>query len=103
MAGGAGAGVNAASVKRGEYVLYWMRTALRVDENPALDAAIAVGNAWRLPVLVYQALSERYPYASDRHHIFQLEAARDVQAAIVARNVGYIFHLERTRRSVVPI
>ncbi len=79
----------------GEFVLYWLRTAVRADENPALDAALAAGNALGLPVLIYHALSERYPYASDRHHTFQLEAARDLQAAIGERNVGYVFHLER--------
>ena len=31
-----------------------------------------------LPILVYQAISERYPYASDRHHTFMLEGARDL-------------------------
>ena len=80
---------------RGEFVLYWMRTAVRVDENPALDAAIKSGNRLGLPVLVYHGLSDRYPYASDRHHTFILQGARDVQAAFGERNLGYAFHLER--------
>ena len=79
----------------GDFVLYWMRMAVRVDENPALDAAIEIGNRLDLPVLVYHALSDRYLYASDRHHTFVLQGARDVQAAIGERNVGYVFHLER--------
>ncbi|MFY8201245.1 MAG: hypothetical protein ACOVLE_11270, partial [Pirellula staleyi] len=52
----------------GQFVLYWMRTAIRVDENPALDVSIRIANAFGLSVLVYHGLSERYPYASDRHH-----------------------------------
>ena len=78
-----------------EFVLYWMRTAVRVDENPALEAAIAFANQLEVPVVVYHALSERYPYASDRHHTFVLQGARDVQAACDAKNVAYVFHLER--------
>lgn len=79
----------------GEFVLYWMRTALRANENPALEVAIATANELRLPILVYHALSERYPYASDRHHTFILQGARDVQFALAKREIAYAFHLER--------
>jgi len=79
----------------GKYVLYWMRTAVRVVENPALDVAIHIANEFDLPVLIYHGLSERYPYASDRHHTFILQGARDVQAAFKSLNVEYAFHLER--------
>lgn len=78
-----------------EYVLYWMRTAVRAHENPALDVALDAGRRLGLPVFVYHALSERYPYASDRHHTFILEGARDVEAECAARGIGYAFHLER--------
>ena len=79
----------------GKYVLYWMRTAIRIEENPALDVAIHIANEWDLPVLIYHGLSERYPYASDRHHTFILQGARDVQATAYTLNVEYAFHLER--------
>lgn len=79
----------------GAYVLYWMRTAARGHENPALDAAIGIANQLGLPVLVYHALSERYPYASDRHHRFILEGARDASREVSARGIRYVFHLER--------
>ena len=81
--------------ENGEFVLYWMRTAVRVDDNPALDAAIEVANHLDLPVFIYHALSERYPYASDRHHTFILQAARDIQAEVAEMNLSYAFHLER--------
>ena len=79
----------------GEYVLYWARTAVRAHENPALDTAIALGAALSVPVFVYHALSERYPYASDRHHTFILEGARDFAAELGGREIGTAFHLER--------
>ncbi|MBU6365476.1 MAG: FAD-dependent oxidoreductase [Gemmatimonadetes bacterium] len=79
----------------GAFVLYWMRTAVRAHENPALDAALEAGAALGVPVFVYHALSERYPFASDRHHRFILEGARDVAAECAARGIGYAFHLER--------
>ncbi|MEM6797029.1 MAG: FAD-dependent oxidoreductase [Acidobacteriota bacterium] len=81
-----------------EFVLYWMRAALRGHENPALDGALAIADHLELPVLVYQGLSERYPFASDRHHSFILEGARDVAAELGERGITYAFHLEREGR-----
>jgi hypothetical protein len=80
---------------KGAFVLYWMRVAVRDHENAALDAAIEAGNALGLPVLVYHAVSERYPYASDRHHTFLLEGARDVAEGLARRGLAYALHVER--------
>lgn len=76
-------------------MLYWARTAVRAHENPALDSAVTVAATLGLPVFVYHALSERYPYASDRHHTFILEGARDFAVELNARGIGTAFHLER--------
>ena len=76
-------------------VVYWMRMAVRDHENPALDAAVAAANTLGLSVLVYHAVSERYPFASDRHHTFILEGARDVAAGLEARGIRYALHVER--------
>lgn len=81
------------STLSGKFVLYWMRTAVRCDENPALDVARWVANRQGCPLLIYQALSEHYEYASDRHHTFMLQGARDVQAQTAERKVSYAFHL----------
>lgn len=79
----------------GEFVLYWMCTAVRVDENPALDSAILLADSLQKPLLVYHALSETYPYASDRHHMFILQGARDVQRQMAERGLSCVFHLEQ--------
>lgn len=76
-------------------VVYWMTTAARGHENPALDAALAAAEHLGAPVFVYHGLSERYPFASDRHHRFILEGAVDVQAELQQRGIGYGFHLAR--------
>lgn len=77
------------------FVLYWMRTALRAEENPALEVAKIWAAELQLPLLVYQGLDERYDYASDRHHRFILEGARDVQAELATAGISYVFHLAR--------
>jgi len=72
-----------------------MRTAMRIDENPCLDAALAYAEKVKKPLLVYQGLSERYRYASDRHHRFILEGVRDLQRQCTDQKIHYLFHLER--------
>ena len=84
-----------------EFGLYWMSTALRADENPALSTAASIANELAVPLLVYHGLSERYPYASDRLHTFILQGARDVQKQLHAKNIAYAFHLERADRTPV--
>jgi len=87
--------VPGAPVATAEFVLYWMCTAVRADENPALDAACVLAASLQKPLLVYHALSETYPFASDRHHMFILQGARDVQRQLAARGLSYVFHLEQ--------
>ncbi|MDP3156858.1 MAG: FAD-dependent oxidoreductase [Archangium sp.] len=86
---------NAPAPREGDFVIYWMRIAARVTENPALDVALTAAAALGKKVFVYHALSERYRYANDRLHTFILEGARDVQRACAERGLGYAFHLER--------
>ena len=79
------------------FVVYWMRTAVRGHENPAFDVAKSVASEFSLPLLVYQGLSPHYRFASDRHHTFMLEGARDVQQELRQQGISYAFHLQRQR------
>jgi deoxyribodipyrimidine photolyase len=78
-----------------KFVLYWLHHAMRAHENPALNVAITISNRLRIPLLVYQALPDSFPYASDRHHSFILEGVRDLQREFYERGIEYAFHLER--------
>lgn len=86
--------------RSGRYVLCWLQQALRAADNPVIDAAIRLGNALRLPVLVYHGVREDYPYASDRLHRFILGASLDL--ADGCRERGLTLHLscrpDRTTR-----
>ena len=57
------------SAENGRYVLYWMQRSQRGQDNSALNAAIALGNALQLPVVVLFVLSP-YPAANLRHYTF---------------------------------
>ena len=88
-----GEGEIADGIGGAQFVLYWMRTAVRSDENPALDVARFIANQRGVPLLVYHAISEHYAYASDRHHMFMLQGARDVQRLLEKLGISYAFHL----------
>ncbi|MEM1116930.1 MAG: deoxyribodipyrimidine photo-lyase [Bacteroidota bacterium] len=78
-----------------DYVLCWLQQALRAEQNPAIDAAIATGNALGLPVVVYHGLDNRYPYASHRLHRFILEASRELGAGVEARGLRFARYVRR--------
>ncbi|MCH2179564.1 MAG: FAD-dependent oxidoreductase [Mariniblastus sp.] len=76
-------------------VLYWMRTAVRADENPALDVACHIACSQNLPLLVYYSISNIEGFASDRHHRFMLQGARDVQQQFATNQTSFAFQLVR--------
>jgi deoxyribodipyrimidine photo-lyase len=81
----------------GEYVLYWMQSTHRLDENWGLRAAIRTANRVNLPVVVHQGLDPTYPHASDRHHTFILQGARDTARHAGQLGLHYQFVLRRRR------
>lgn len=82
----------------GRYVLCWLQQALRARDNPVIDAAVRLGNAARLPVLVYHGVREDYPHASDRLHRFILGASLDLGAGCRARGLAFVAHVDRAER-----
>lgn len=87
----------------GDFVLYWMHHAMRDHDNPALDAALHVARARDVPVLVYQGLGGAHRFNADRHHLFILQGARDVAAALAGRGIEYVFHLAREPATPSPL
>ena len=77
----------------GEFVLLWLHHAVRAHENPALDVALTIGNELNKPVLVYQGLGGNHRFNADRHHVFIMQGARDLQRDLAARGIAYAFHL----------
>ena len=86
---------NAAPVRGGRCVVYWMQHAQRALDNPALETAIAVANALDLPVLVYFVVIANYPNANWRHYHFLAQGLRDVALDLAERDIPFV-----VRRSV---
>ena len=73
----------------GKYVLYWMQRAQRGYENAALNAAIALGNALDLPMVVVFVLTE-FEAANLRHYTFMLEGIAVVSRDLQDRGIPFI-------------
>jgi deoxyribodipyrimidine photo-lyase len=67
-----------------------MQRAQRGVDNPALDVAVRVANALRLPVVTFFAPVPFYPHANLRHYRFLAEGIPDIAAALEKRNVGIV-------------
>ena len=64
-------------------IVYWMHRALRLEENPALEVAVALSKATKRPLaLVAELASDRDPYASARHWSFELEGLVALRAQV---------------------
>lgn len=84
-----------APAPQGAYVLYWMIAARRHAWSFSLDRAVDWARALGKPLLVLEALSCDYRWASDRLHRFVLDGMRDNQAGLSEMGVGYHPYLER--------
>jgi len=76
-------------------VIYWMRSALRGHENPALDCAAFAAATLQVPLLVLLHIEERYPQATARRQAFLLQGAQSVQAELDKLGVPVYVHVER--------
>ena len=81
----------------GDYVLYWMASTQRFEENWALRYATLEADRLGLPLLIHHGLDPNYPYASDRVHTFVLQGARELASRASALGLAYRFALRRTR------
>lgn len=83
----------------GRFVLAWLVAALRAQDNPVLDAARRYAARRGLPLLVYQGLTARAWYASDRTHAFILQGAADLARDLARDGLRHALHLDADGRS----
>jgi deoxyribodipyrimidine photo-lyase len=81
--------------QKGRYVLYRMRVNRRVESNHALAYAAELANELKLPVLCYDQLVDRHPYASERFHSFLWEGVPETRRRLEKLGIGFVFHRER--------
>jgi deoxyribodipyrimidine photo-lyase len=74
----------------GKCVVYWLQHAQRALDNPALEVAVACGNALGLPVVAYFSVIPNYPNANYRHYYFLQQGLHDVAEGMAERGVGFV-------------
>lgn len=79
----------------GEYLLYWIQTTQRAEDNFALEFAIEQADALGVPVLAYFSLRPDYPWASDRFHTFMLQGVVDMAAGFAERGIQFVHFLDQ--------
>ena len=79
----------------GEYILYWMQTTQRFEDNWALRLATLEADRVGKPLLIHHGLDPHYRYASRRFHTFVLEGARELAHRAGALGLTYRFALRR--------
>jgi deoxyribodipyrimidine photo-lyase len=80
----------------GEFVLYWMQSTQRLEENWALRYATLEADRLGKPLIIYQGLNPHYEHANDRTHAMILGNAIELSARAEAGGHTYLFHLRRT-------
>ena len=84
------ADLNAAPVRPGRYVLYWMQQSQRAHCNHALEYAVRMADDMGLPVLVGFGLDPDYPEANRRHFTFMLEGLKETARQLQSRGIGFV-------------
>lgn len=79
----------------GEYVLYWMQSTHRFEENWALRQATLEADRLGKPLVIYQGLNPHYEHANDRTHAMILGNAVELAARAESLGYTYLFHLRQ--------
>ncbi len=82
--------LNEADVREGDYVLYWMQSSQRAEQNHALEYAVQRANDLDQRLLVVFGLTDDYPEANLRHYTFMLEGLKDAQEALEKRGIEMV-------------
>jgi len=78
----------------GEYVLYWMQINRRFHYNFALEYAVAWANKLDKPLLILEAFSCDYPWASRRTHTFMMQGMKEHLEFAQQKKVNYMSFVE---------
>ena len=77
-------------MRDGDYVLYWMQSSQRAEQNHALEYAVQRANEMGQRLLVVFGLTDDYPEANLRHYTFMLEGLKDAQEALSERGIKMV-------------
>jgi deoxyribodipyrimidine photo-lyase len=71
----------------GSYILYWMQSSQRAEDNHALEFAVQRANQAGLPLVALFVCTPDYPEANLRHYTFMLEGLFETLEALSQRGI----------------
>lgn len=77
----------------GDYVLYWMQSTQRLEENWALRQATLEADRLGKPLIIYQGLNPHYEHANARTHTMIVGNAVELARRAGELGLTYLFHL----------
>jgi deoxyribodipyrimidine photo-lyase len=95
--------LNDTTIRTGDYVLYWMQSSHRTEENPALHHAIERADHAHLPLVVYFGLWQSYPEANLRHFRFMLEGLAEVARSLESLGIRFVLRTESPDKGVCTL
>jgi len=95
--------LNRHSLRKGDYVLYWMQASQRTECNHALEYAIRRANEHKKPLIVYFGLTDTYPEANERHYCFMLEGLREVSLSLKDRGIAMVVRHDSPEHGAVAL
>jgi deoxyribodipyrimidine photo-lyase len=95
--------LNNKSDKNGEYILYWMQSTHRTEENWALTYTIQLANKAKLPVVVYFGLTSEFPEANYRHYWFMLEGLQEVDSKLRSMDIKFVIKIGNPIQHLVEL
>jgi len=82
--------LNGDSIRKGQYVLYWMQASQRAECNHALEYSIRRANELRQPVVVCFGLTDHFPEGNGRHYAFLIQGLKEVKQALERREIQMV-------------
>lgn len=95
--------LNDATVRTGDYVLYWMQSSHRTEENPALVYAVERADHLNLPLVVYFGLYPAYPESNLRHVTFMLEGLDGVSRSLESLGIRFVLRTEPPDNGIIDL
>ena len=95
--------LNAKTINRGKYVLYWMQASQRAECNHALEYAVIKANELRQPLVVFFGITDQFPEGNERHYTFMLEGLRDVRLSLENRGIRMVIKHTSPEQGIVQL
>ncbi len=95
--------LNEKPTQNGEFVLYWMQSSQRTQENWALTYATQTANSLDLPLVVYFGLTPEFPEGNLRHYWFMLEGLKEVTVELEKLGVNFVIQKTDPAQGIINL